>query len=46
MSLRYLEDQQLLEAISKVFLDSEGRYGSPRVYEELKSQGIKVGKNN
>ncbi len=44
MSLRYLEDQQLLEAISKVFLDSEGRYGSPRVYEELKSQGIKVGR--
>lgn len=44
MAPRALEDEQLLEHIKKVFQDSEGRYGSPRVQKALEKQGIAVGK--
>lgn len=43
-STRYHEDQKLLERISKIYWQSEGRYGSPRVYQTLLSQGIRVGR--
>ncbi len=42
VSNRYKEDRQLLKAITKIFEKSEGRYGSPRVFQELKHQGIYV----
>ena len=41
-SARYQEDQRLLVLITKVYWKSEGRYGSPRVYQALKQQGIGV----
>lgn len=41
-SSRYHEDQQLLVIITKIYWASEGRYGSPRVYHALKTQGIYV----
>lgn len=41
---RYYEDQDLLTLISQIFWDSEGRYGSPRVHESLKKQGVFVGR--
>lgn len=37
-------DKALLRLITKIFVESEGRYGSPRVFKELKKQGICVGK--
>jgi transposase InsO family protein len=36
------EDQELTELIKRIFEDNYGRYGSPRVWEELKSLGLKV----
>lgn len=41
---RYYEDQELLVLINHIFWGSEGRYGSPRVHESLKKQGIFVGR--
>ena len=41
-SARYHEDQALLEIISRIYWDSEGRYGSPRVHAALKAKGIAV----
>lgn len=38
------EDQALLSVIRKIHADSRGTYGSPRVHEVLKKQGIAVGK--
>jgi len=35
----------ICEAIRKQFANSKNTYGSPRIYEELKKQGIKVSKN-
>lgn len=35
----------LLSQIRKIYDDSEGRYGSPRVYQELRREGVTVGKN-
>jgi putative transposase len=43
-SKRYQEDQQLLQRISEIYWDSEGRYGSPRVFKALKSEGVQVGR--
>lgn len=41
-SARYQEDQQLLILITKIYWQSEGRYGSPRVFQALKQQGVAV----
>ena len=41
-SQRELTDRALLEKITSVFDKSEGRYGSPRVFETLLKQGYKV----
>jgi transposase InsO family protein len=42
--MRYHEDQKLLKLITRVYWRSGGRYGSPRVYEALTQQGVKVGR--
>jgi transposase InsO family protein len=42
---RAREDRRLLVQIRTVFQQSRGRYGSPRVYQELKKQGEKCGKH-
>ena len=39
-SPRAKSNERLLRQILEVYLKSKGRYGSPRIYEELKSQGI------
>ena len=41
---RYYEDQQLLKLITRIYWDSEGRYGSPRVHKALQKQGVHVGR--
>ncbi|MDN3650811.1 IS3 family transposase [Reinekea marina] len=41
---RALSDQQLLKQITKIFDDSHGRYGSPRVYESLRQSGYRIAK--
>jgi transposase InsO family protein len=38
------EDLKLGVFISKIFKEHRGRYGSPRVWEELKRQGIRTGR--
>lgn len=43
-SKRAAEDRVLLERITQVYWASEGRYGSPRVFDALKKQGFLVGK--
>lgn len=43
-SHRYLDDQELLKVISKIYWASQGRYGSPRVHAALQKQGIHVGR--
>jgi putative transposase len=41
---RVLEDQDLLKHITKIYWDSEGRYGSPRVFKALKKRGFNIGR--
>jgi putative transposase len=43
--LRAREDRKLLEEIRAIFEKSGGRYGSPRVYRELKAQGVGCSKH-
>jgi putative transposase len=40
-SRRKTNDRQLAERIQSIFEQSKGRYGSPRIYEELRDQGIR-----
>ncbi|WP_228290107.1 IS3 family transposase [Marinobacter salsuginis] len=40
-----MENADLLLRIRRIFRDSEGRYGSPKVYRALKNQGVRVGEN-
>lgn len=42
---RASENAELLLRIRRIFNESEGRYGSPKVYRALKRQGIRVGEN-
>lgn len=44
-SRRYHEDQRLLKMITKIFNNSGGRYGSPRVYKALKRRHVSIGEN-
>ena len=39
---RSREDAQLTQEIRQVFDQHQGRYGSPRIYRELKDQGWKI----
>ena len=41
-SARAEETQKIKKMIKSVYRDSKGRYGSPRITEELKSRGVKV----
>lgn len=43
-SLRALEDEKLSTKIVQIHQDSRGTYGSPRVHQALKKQGVDVGK--
>ena len=43
-SLRTLEDKKLSTKIVQIHQSSRGTYGSPRVHQALKKQGIDVGK--
>jgi putative transposase len=43
-SARAEEDRVLIKLIQKVFKDSEGRYGSPRIHKVLEKQGFEVGR--
>ena len=44
ISQRHLDDQKLLELITKIYWQSQGIYGSPRVFKSLKSKGMRVGR--
>lgn len=37
---REIENKLMTEKIEKIFNDHDGNYGSPRIYSELRSQGI------
>ena len=39
------EDRQLLDQIRNIYHGKRRKYGSPRITDELKDQGIRVGKN-
>jgi putative transposase len=43
-SARFIEDQELTKVIQKIYTESNGRYGSPRVQKALEKQGYSVGK--
>lgn len=43
--VRAREDRKLLVEIRAAYERNRGRYGSPRVYRELKEQGIRCGKH-
>jgi len=43
-SKRKTEDTNLTKIIFKIYQDSRGTYGSPRVHQALKKQGVAVGK--
>ena len=45
LSLRAQEDESLSDQIRRVHLASRGTYGSPRVYRELRKQGVPVSEN-
>jgi putative transposase len=42
VGLRTGKEQQLLTAVKKVYQQSDGRYGSPRIAVELQQQGIRA----
>lgn len=39
-----MEDRRLIKKIEHIYHESEGRYGSPRVYKALKFQGERLGR--
>jgi putative transposase len=44
-SAREMANQELVQRIEAVYHDSDGTYGSPRIYYELKEQGVACSKN-
>jgi transposase InsO family protein len=44
-SKRERENQHLDTQIRKIYDQSKGRYGSPKITQELRDQGHRVGKN-
>ena len=44
-SAREMANRELLDKIEAVFEESDQTYGSPRVYQALKAQGVAVSKN-
>jgi len=45
MSNRACANQRLLEEIRRVYAESKKRYGSPRIYKQLKAEGISCGRH-
>lgn len=45
MSLRAQENQKLLEEIRRVYLESRRRYGSPRIYRQLREERVFCGRH-
>lgn len=45
VSAREMANRELLRRIEAVYNDSYGTYGSPRIYRELKAQGVTCGEN-
>jgi putative transposase len=45
VSVREMANRELVEKIETVYYDSHEAYGSPRVYHELKSQGVACSEN-
>lgn len=43
-STRAKEDERLLTKIRRVYEESRGTYGSPRIHQALKKQGLAIGK--
>lgn len=43
-SQRFHEDQKLLERITRLYWQSDGRYGSPRIFKKLLKEGVQVGR--
>ena len=41
---RHLSDQALVVHISAVYAENRGAYGWPRIWRQLRAQGIRVGK--
>jgi transposase InsO family protein len=44
-SQRHLDNQRLDAQIRQIYDDSKGRYGSPKITQELRDRGRRVGKN-
>jgi len=44
-SMRTAANRQLIEEIRRVYGDSRGRYGSPRVHAALRAEGRQIGRN-
>lgn len=44
-SAREMANQELVRRIEAVYHDADGTYGSPRIYYELKEQGVACSKN-
>ena len=44
VSERAQQDAELLRHIKRIFLASKERYGSPKVFQALRHEGIRVGK--
>jgi putative transposase len=45
VSRRSQEDQRLGLKVAAIYRESQGRYGSPRVHEELRALGLRTGHN-
>jgi putative transposase len=43
-SERSTTDDQLWSIIEKIYLESRGTYGSPRIYQELRACGVRIGR--
>jgi putative transposase len=44
MSQRRIENIQIAEEIKRIYKNKHGRYGSPRIYEEMRKDGKKINK--
>jgi len=44
-SQREIDNRRLDEEIREIYIDSKGRYGSPKITHELRDRGHRVGKN-
>ena len=44
-SAREIRNDKLLEEIRQAFFESKKRYGSPRIYKQLRSEGIYCGRH-